>query len=310
MSDLRARVFISCGQAEDTEERRVADAIASKLITLGFDPFVAFRVQSLRGLKENIFAQLPCSEYLVFIDFRRERIGDSEEYRGSLFSHQELAIGAFLDIDVAAFHEKGVRREGISAFVQSNSIPFGDREHLATVVADHVSRVGWKSNWRRELTIELSDPLFMDATRVERDQFDNVQSFVGRFFHVSARNNDLRRPAVNCYVYLEKVKDLSSGKGLVLETIEFKWAGYGHPNAIIGPASVRRFDAFWLKHNDPTRVRFNSFADSTAFHPPMLCNRQYEMTYRVVSENFSSISRTLRLIVGDSLDDTRLSMID
>jgi hypothetical protein len=309
MHPPRSRVFISCGQAENTDERRIADEIARKLEELGFDPFVAFRVQSLRGLKENIFAQLSVSEYLVFVDFRRDRLGDTGEYRGSLFSHQELAIGAFLDIDVAAFHEKGVTREGIAAFVQANSVQFGDRDHLPAVIAQHIRGAGWQSNWRRELTIELPEPRFMDATRVERDQFDSVAQFVARFFHVAVRNLDVRRPALNCYVYLEKVRELSSGKEDNPPTIEFKWAGYGLPNAIIGPASARRFDALWIMHNDLSRIRFNSFADATPFQPPALGEGVYELKYRVVSENFPSVSSTLRWTLGDNLEQSRLEMM-
>ena len=63
-----ARVFISCGQAESTSERLIADDIARRLTAMGYDPFVAFRVQSLHGLKENIFAQLSASEYVIFGD--------------------------------------------------------------------------------------------------------------------------------------------------------------------------------------------------------------------------------------------------
>jgi hypothetical protein len=98
-----ARIFISCGQNKDTDEARIASAIKIKAQSLGFDPYVAVDVQTLRGLRESIFAQLENSEYFIFVDFKREKLADNlNEYRGSLFSHQELALASYLDIDVLA----------------------------------------------------------------------------------------------------------------------------------------------------------------------------------------------------------------
>lgn len=84
--ELRARVFVSCGQSRGSEEGDVANCVAARLSTLGFDPYVAAEQQTLRGLKENIFAHLERSEYFVFIDFKRERLADLEptSHRGSL----------------------------------------------------------------------------------------------------------------------------------------------------------------------------------------------------------------------------------
>jgi hypothetical protein len=119
---MRARVFISCGQNQLTDEVAVAQGIATRLNQLGFDSYIAVQEQTLRGLVENIFGRLAASEYLVFIDFMREQLADSPDHRGSLFSHQELAVAAFLELDVAAFQEIGVRRlDGMIRFVQASS---------------------------------------------------------------------------------------------------------------------------------------------------------------------------------------------
>jgi hypothetical protein len=103
--ELRARVFISCGQNKGSGEQELADEIGGRLKGLGFDPYVAVGEQSLRGLKENIFGQLNRSEYFLFVDFKREPLGKTGFHRGSLFSHQELAVASFLEIDVLAFQE-------------------------------------------------------------------------------------------------------------------------------------------------------------------------------------------------------------
>ena len=89
-----ARIFISCGQQENTGERKIANDICQKLIEMGFEVYVATQEQSPKGIKENIFWRLDESEYLIFIDFKREQLV-SGEYKGSLFSHQELAIATY-----------------------------------------------------------------------------------------------------------------------------------------------------------------------------------------------------------------------
>src|SRR6266571_4187938 len=96
---LRARVFISCGQSKHSDEVETARKIARRLQELGFDPYIAVEEQTLRGLKENIFSQIENSEYFVFVDFKREQLvsNDPPMHRGSLFSHQELALASFLD---------------------------------------------------------------------------------------------------------------------------------------------------------------------------------------------------------------------
>src|SRR5438552_11625918 len=154
---LRARVFISCGQSKHSDEVETAQKIARRLQELGFDPYIAVEEQTLRGLKENIFSQLEKSEYFVFVDFKREQLAGSDPpvHRGSLFSHQELALASFVDIPVLAFQEKGVRpHDGILRFLQANCTPFTDRHLLPNVIADAVQERNWNSNFRNDLVLE------------------------------------------------------------------------------------------------------------------------------------------------------------
>src|SRR5262249_35706449 len=142
----RARVFISCGQSRNSDEVRIAHGIAERLTQLGFDPYVAIEEQSLRGVKENIFTQLQDSECFVFIDFRREKLLDSEAniWRGSLFSHQELALASYLDLPLLALQEAGVKtHDGLMRFLQGNTTSFSDRHLLPNVVADAVQQHRW-----------------------------------------------------------------------------------------------------------------------------------------------------------------------
>src|SRR5258708_30521193 len=104
----KGKIFVSCGQSAGSDEIGVAEKIRDRLMTLGFDVYLAFEQQSLGDLRANIFRELEDSEYSLFIDFLRDELKGEEEtrYRGSLFCNQELALAAYLDKPVIAFQER------------------------------------------------------------------------------------------------------------------------------------------------------------------------------------------------------------
>jgi hypothetical protein len=293
-----ARVFISCGQAKDTEETQVANAISQKLKELGFEPYIAINEQTLLGLRENIFERLRNSEYFIFVDFNRERISGNirrPTYRGSLFSHQELAIASYIDIEVLAFQERGVKvDDGIMRFLQLNAQAFGDRNSLHDVIGSKVQQRGWDPQWRNEIRIERTSSQSSDALQVPAGT-------MARYFHLEVHNRHRERTAANCYAYLEKVIDLSKGQELPIKSIEFKWAGYTHPSVHIPPRTMRQLDAFFVFLNAPTQLRFNTFADSTEFVPQVTGPGEYEMHYLVTADNFAPARASFKLSLGASL---------
>jgi hypothetical protein len=301
-NDLRARVFISCGQSKQSDEVETARNIAKRLQDLGFDPYVAVEEQTLRGLKENIFGQLSRSEYFVFVDFKRERLATSTStlHRGSLFSHQELALASYLDIPLIAFQEVGVKTDdGILRFLQANATPFTDRHLLPNVIADEVQRRSWSANWRNELILERDDNQHVDA------MLGSTQH-LGRFFHINVRNANRHQTATNCYVYLEKVTKLDPATAIPVQAVEFKWAGYKFPNVHIPPLSARRCDALWIRHGQPTQVQFNTYTDSTEFVPRVQGTGKYELHYAVVADNFPTARLRVVLELDALLDHTTL----
>jgi hypothetical protein len=305
--EARARVFISCGQARGSDEERTASEVARRLETLGFDPYVAVQEQSLRGLKENILGQLAKSEYYVFVDFKREKLPKTKPAvcRGSLFSHQELAIASFLEIPILAFQEAGVKQDdGIIRFLQANALPFKDRNLLPNVISDKVQERKWDSRWRNELTLTRESNQFSDADRVEQPLGGQPIFFKGRFFHIDVRNRHREKIATNCYAYLAKATNLTTRSEIPLKTIEFKWAGYTLPNAHILPGQIRRLDAFWLAHPLPARAQFNVFCDATDYVPRIEGEGQYELTYEVVADNFPPAKGTFILNLKKSLEQT------
>jgi hypothetical protein len=300
---LRARVFISCGQNRDYGEASVASQIKLRLTELGFDPYVAVEEQTLRGLKENIFDQLSKSEYFIFVDFMREPLGDTNPrvHRGSLFSHQELALASFLDIEVLALQEVGTKQDdGIFKFLQANAIPFSDRHLLSSAIADKIRERGWEPSWRNELVLERQPGQFHDAQRI-------VNSAVikgARFFHIDVRNRHRIKTATNCYVYLEKITNLNTSVETPLKTIEFKWAGYTLPYAHIPPGKARQFDGFWVFHEMPTHLQFNVFSDATDYIPRLDGEGRYELSYLVLADNFPQTRASFILDLNKSLDLT------
>jgi hypothetical protein len=303
---MRAKVFISCGQSKDSDETTIARTIAKRLTSLGYDPYIAVEEQTLKGVKENIFNQLETSEYFIFVDFKRERLvtnSDEEQiYRGSLFSHQELSLASYLDIPFVAFQEKGIKQEdGLMRFLQGNSIQFSDRHLLSNVVADTIQQRGWKPNWKNQLSLERETEQFVDALRLP-------EKAMARFFHIRVKNLHQLKAAINCYVYLEHVRNISNDEDIPIQTIEFKWAGYTLPNAIIGPNSNRSFDAFWVFHNTPKSLNFNVFTDSSAFVPKIIGPGDFELTYTVISENFPPERAAFILHIDDNLNAILLQM--
>ena len=302
MNDQGARVFISCGQARDSDELQVAYEIERRLRDLGFDPYVALQEQTLRGVKENIFGRLAKSEYFLFIDFKREALPDGAGCRGSLFSHQELGVASFLDLSVLAFQEEGVRRsDGLLGFIQGNSVPFSDRANLPDIVESRVRRSAWDSAWRFELVLER-DPSESVTAWVSKEQ-------QGTFYHVAVRNRHRADVARNCCVYLRKIRDIDSGQIVEPLTVEFKWAGYILPNAHIHPGSDRLFDAFWVPLDNSREVRFTPFSDSNFYTPIIKRPGRFELTYEVVSDNFPTVRRNFTLEMGPKVEETRLEAV-
>src|SRR5689334_10627574 len=102
---MPGRVFISCGQANNSE-RHVAGNVRQWFESKGFTPYVAINTQSLADVNSGIIDELKRADFYVFIDFRRDELAnrpanDFGVFRGSLFTNQELAIAYFLQFEHA-----------------------------------------------------------------------------------------------------------------------------------------------------------------------------------------------------------------
>lgn len=295
-SEGRARIFLSCGQRKDTDELTIALKIKEKLDKAGYETYVATQEQTLSGLRENIFNRLRNSEYFIFIDFKREKIGDTIFHRGSLFSHQELAVASFLDHSVLALQEDGVKPlDGMLGALQANAISFTDRNNLPNLIVTEITRRNeWDSCWRNEIVLER------DASE---DTDPYLQGHLSRFFHIEARNRHRTKIATNCYAYLEKLENLSENSILEIKTAELKWAGYTLPNAAIMPVSSRLFDAGCVLHSQPIIFHVNLlFADATDYQIKIQGKGDYKLQYVVISDNFPPARCTVTLHLDPLVD--------
>ena len=152
---MKAKVFISCGQRD--AERTTALAIAQWFAEHGFQPYVAIDAQGIQDVNSGIIQELRRSDYYVFIDFRREQVsggGANATYRGSLFSHQELAIAYALRFEhVVFFRQSQVLLEGLAAYMASNAAVFESFDELTELIAEAVLKRQWSPNYSRNLVV-------------------------------------------------------------------------------------------------------------------------------------------------------------
>lgn len=310
-NQLKARIFISCGQASE-EEHQIVQEIQNKIEQLGFEePYVAINEQDLGGIKENIlYENLEKSEYFIFIDFIREKIDENAEtkekiYRGSLFTNQELAIASYLKKPVCAFQEKGVKPlDGILQCIQANCITFNSRKDLPKLVVQEIQnklrQSEWNNNWRDEIIFNRVNAEFDNA-------FDLRFKKDARWYHIEVINQHWKEIARDCVAYLEWI-ELPDGKKKSFELVELKWKGVITQRVSIPPKGVRHLDAFHIYFDSPNTafLAINQFIiDTSKYSDEYLLTGagDYKLHFIVFSNNFSPIRRTFYLRLGNSLGD-------
>ncbi len=292
----RAKVFISCGQ-HSPSERRAAGNIAGMLTELGFDPYVATQEQTLKGLRENIFRNLEDSGYFIFVDFKREQLANLQDCRGSLFSHQELALASYLDLDVIAFQEEGVRHEdGLMRFLQANSIPFSEPGDLPRLIRRRIEEAGWVTGWKNGLELSIGDPAHVDTHPPGA-----AASEYRRFFHLSVVNHHWRLPALNCSAVVESILNAQTNLPIAFGTVELHWAGSSEQFIMISPRHQRELDlGFDQRFQDI--FYFNSFSTSTQYMGPLRGPGHFIVAYTVSSANFRPRSFSVEIEITDHED--------
>lgn len=296
MRTQKTKIFISCGQTKDSVEADIAKQIEGELINLGFDTYLAIEQHTLKGLKENIFKHLVDSEYFLFIDFKREKLNNSGNFRGSLYTNQELAIASFLEKEVIAFQQKGILHiDGMLSSLQLNPIEFNNREKnkLPDLIEQQIKQSGWNHQWKNKLSISVQ-PHYDDAHKVGGD--------VGRHYFLRIDNLHKDKIAFNCTAYVKSIFCKTTNLPIPTETVELKWAGSLVATVTIMPKSYRLLDAFLVLKSRPDLLIFSSFSDSLRHLPPLSGIGEYEIVYIVVSENFPLLEIKTTINITGNVD--------
>jgi hypothetical protein len=304
--DNQARVFISCGQ--QPHEMDIVRKIEGRLNEEGFVPYVAIRQHSVKGLRQNIFEKLASCEYFLFIDFKRERLEPSQktscgnvEFRGSLFVNQEFSIASFLEMEALGFQHEGIKREALLNLTSLNCDRFTDANTLPDLVMKRIKEGDWRPNWRAELSLTRSP-----------DEYGGTVNDQPYLFHVVVENLHWRKPALDCRAYIHRVENLDNGKSIPFEKFELKWAGTKLPNVTIMPKEQRSFDAFSIWRDNLTKLKWKdfSFTDTEKICPEIEKAGKYLIEYLVTSLNFKPKIAAFELHLKESVNETRLSLIE
>jgi hypothetical protein len=310
----KARIFISSGQKNELEGLTSEKAIVSEIKQMlerdfDFEVYVATEKHTIEGFTENILRNLEKSEYFLFVDFSRESIDPTENIRrGSLFSHQELAIAVYLRKQLLVFQENSVKREGILSFIQANPIQILDRSKLVEQIKSNIKIEGWKSGWRNELEMMRIQDEYVDAPY--REATRRV-----RFFHISVKNKHDTKTAHDREVYLQKIVNLETGDSIVPPMIELKWENMKTESVTILPDQERRFDAILIDHfSDPQiHLGFNTFLidyENQIMKYKLQERGRYELEFGLISREFSPVKKKFYLDYQSSLNDITLKAVE
>lgn len=310
----RAKVFVSCGQREDYGEKEIAERVGKVLQDLGFDVYLGIKDNTLDSVRENLFPQLEDSEYFLFIDFKREELKTNEaedrdgkkKFRGSLFSHQELALATYLEFKERAigFHEQGVRREGLAWGQQLNSQEFCDRDALPDLVKEVVEKKikqkEWNASWKAQLSLDRSP-----------EEFGGDKSDPPYVFHIEVTNQHWMRTAHGCRALLWKAEEIKTKRVLTTHNFELKWAGIQLPEATIVQGGTRSFDAFEIRPEAPTVLEWSmAFTDTIKVWPQITEPGMYRLEFIVTSQNFWNVWAAFQLNLLPNIDDTKLTLVE
>ena len=288
---MPGKIFISCGQ-NSKEEKRIANEIKRWFEdpTRGYSVYVAINVQRLEDINNAIVKELSSSDYFIFIDFRRERINWAN-CRGSLFSHQELALSYYLGFEnTILLKEQGVCIEGFLKYIQSNPKEFKKRSEILSLIQEEVSARSWSPRYSRHLTIEgiekLPRPIrYGDHT----GEYNSVTVFECR-----VRNNRSYASAMHTSAVLRRINGLP-----LQDTSYLKWAGLWETvgySQIIFPQSEGRLCLLQIDNNNPLSVLLQSARDVVP-RDPIISGPigKYKLNYQIFAESFPMLEFAVEL---------------
>jgi len=286
-----ARVFISSGQ-RTKRETNIGKSVEEYFRKREFETYFAERVHSSEALTENIFRFLRQSEYFVFIDFKRDRIREcEEEFRGSLFVNQEIAMATFLKLRGIGFYEKGTKREGILSYQIYNARRFEDGTEIIGMLEDETKE------WDRDSVNELK--IIYDPASVSRNVVikDHPQKSLSDWYHVGIRNRNKSKHAFSCSGYVTRIRDVEKNVEYKIPTNELIWSGIGDITVNIMADTIRELDALYVIHGE-NQIHFHERRLTTTnpkYSLPVLGEGEYLIEYTVICSNFEKVCQNYSL---------------
>ena len=296
---MPGRVFISCGQATE-EERQVAWAIKDYFEGAGFRPYVAIQAQSIQDVNSAIVSELKSADYYVFVDFPREPLPhpSAERHRGSLFTHQELAIAYTLGFEKAVFlQQKDVHLEGLLRYTASNAAKFSRIAEVLPTLKRLVEERQWDPAYSRHLVvhgIHWSDALLSFGSHTG-------EALVGRFLYLDIENRRTDLAAFSCVARLAFFEGPPGTPHHPSDRSHLKVTGQPGFVQMIWPSSTGAFDLLLVKLQGGA-VCLNNALDVIP-KPELISNAgHYILHYEVLAEAFPILEIAVALhVTGDPM---------
>jgi hypothetical protein len=305
---MPGKVFISCGQATPDEKSAAAE-LSEWLRNRDFLPYVAVQAQSIQDVNTAIISELKSSDYYIFIDFPRELLeGDPNgAHRGSLFTHQEMAIAYTLGFERVLFlRHKDVKLEGLLLYTASNAIIFSNTREAIHKAEEAIDEKRWLPSYTRHL---VAANLNWTQGMVCYISHSTGEHLVGRFLFIDIQNHRTDLAAFNTVARLRSINDVNGNSLPVSDLSHLKATGQPGYSQTIWPGSHGTFDLLLAKAGQGA-IYLNSSLDLSPKPPIITQPGHYFLSYEVLSESFPMLIFSIKLdFTGDS-QTTQAQLID
>lgn len=310
---MKAKVFISCGQRP--EERKTAEGVRNWLNSIGFDAWLAVDVKTIFDLNQGVMDALKRSDYYLFINFPREQVttlkGETFE-RGSLYSHQELAVAYALEFEqMIIVNHKGYKREGVLDPLICNTDEFSSMDEVLPIVQAAILAPdsGWHPTYSRSLVVREGHwggaCEFTDQSVWKGHQTCQKKIVA---YHLHLENRRKHEGAFETVARLESIaKDGATVPSP--DKSHLKASGFGESySQVIWPRSYGEIDAFLINHVNPTEIYLSSARDFSPREPFISSAGHYRLDYEFFARGFPRATATIELEVTGEIETTIASL--
>ncbi len=226
------------------------------------------------------------------------------EYRGSLFTNQELALAHYLKFEEAIFlQQTGIRLEGMTKYFLSNPETFDSFQEVIDKVKALVKQRRWVPTYSRQLSVKN---LRMEKRPIGyRDHAGEYAQYVW-FAHIENRRSRTR--AENTRARLANVTD-PKGKCSCPDRGLLKWAGQFGYERLIMPGEDEPFDAFAIDFKNHLEIYLHSAADVP--REPIIKGVPgvYKLKYQIIAFNFPTMEFEIKLELTGNIETTKAELI-